>query len=427
MGSSSITGDETILFADNMSFDGTPRGGKLTQDAELFLGATNAPHIRKSTLVSGDGSVTFAFSEPTATTAELDIRAAVPISPTNSTGTYNLMLDYDAGTGTGTIKGANGVDLSALNIGYVTLHSNVTPGHLVTVPMTSNFIFLDANNASSAFAGSLFDLNTGDITTVGIPFYIYAVLDSNDENLTFAVSRVPSIANTLTTSTFNGASGGADLSYFLLLLETVSDIADYNNENKLQMIGSMLMNIDGSDDWEVYIYNHQAAAQFSYKCGIGSYLEGSYIQMQKGICGARANSFFADNGGTAPETPSDTPTNSYKIDPFTREVLWDFEFGLLAGSPAGEVAAVMMAPIKGLLGRQIGFFGGIQPNGFPQGAQINDQKTVFFIRARSDSSGFADTRYFILFKGDNTSAQWTYAEIAAMNRRLIRGTVRYGI
>ena len=38
MGSSSITGDEAILFTDNMSFDGTHRSGKMTTDGQLWIG-----------------------------------------------------------------------------------------------------------------------------------------------------------------------------------------------------------------------------------------------------------------------------------------------------------------------------------------------------------------------------------------------------
>jgi len=54
-GSSNITGDESILFCDNMSFNGTERGGKMTTDGELWIGSTVAPHVRKGTLVQGTG------------------------------------------------------------------------------------------------------------------------------------------------------------------------------------------------------------------------------------------------------------------------------------------------------------------------------------------------------------------------------------
>lgn len=56
-GFSGITGDESIMFADNASFDGTKRGGKMTTNGELFIGSTAAPHVRKGTLTSVDGSI----------------------------------------------------------------------------------------------------------------------------------------------------------------------------------------------------------------------------------------------------------------------------------------------------------------------------------------------------------------------------------
>jgi len=45
-GFSSITGQETIMFADNASFDGTDRGGRMTTDGQLWIGSTAAPHVR---------------------------------------------------------------------------------------------------------------------------------------------------------------------------------------------------------------------------------------------------------------------------------------------------------------------------------------------------------------------------------------------
>jgi hypothetical protein len=46
-GFSSITGDESIMFADNASFDGTQRGGKITTDGQVWIGSTASPHVKK--------------------------------------------------------------------------------------------------------------------------------------------------------------------------------------------------------------------------------------------------------------------------------------------------------------------------------------------------------------------------------------------
>lgn len=57
MGTSSITGDETILFVDNASFDGTERGGKLTTNGQLWIGSTAAPHVKKGNITSVGGTI----------------------------------------------------------------------------------------------------------------------------------------------------------------------------------------------------------------------------------------------------------------------------------------------------------------------------------------------------------------------------------
>jgi len=54
-GFSSITGDETIISADNVSFDGTRRGGKVTLDGQLLIGSTAAPHIKVGVPTGSNG------------------------------------------------------------------------------------------------------------------------------------------------------------------------------------------------------------------------------------------------------------------------------------------------------------------------------------------------------------------------------------
>ena len=52
-GSSHITGQESIIFADNASFDGTKRGGALSEDLQLWVGSSTPPHVRKKKIVAG--------------------------------------------------------------------------------------------------------------------------------------------------------------------------------------------------------------------------------------------------------------------------------------------------------------------------------------------------------------------------------------
>lgn len=110
-GSSSITGLESISFTDNMSFDGTERGGALDTDGQVWMGATASPHVRKTDLAS-NGSLTLAFSEPTATTGLLTISIDTPVTVSNGgTGAITL-LDGGILLGAGT-SAITALDLSA--------------------------------------------------------------------------------------------------------------------------------------------------------------------------------------------------------------------------------------------------------------------------------------------------------------------------
>lgn len=66
MGSSSVTGLETIGFFDNMSFDGTPRAGAMTTDGQLWIGSATAPHVRLGSLGT-NGTVGIAVGAGTIT------------------------------------------------------------------------------------------------------------------------------------------------------------------------------------------------------------------------------------------------------------------------------------------------------------------------------------------------------------------------
>lgn len=63
-GSSNITGLESIIFADNASFDGTERGGALNADGELWIGSATLPRVRKGTLVSSDNTIGIQYAAP---------------------------------------------------------------------------------------------------------------------------------------------------------------------------------------------------------------------------------------------------------------------------------------------------------------------------------------------------------------------------
>jgi len=66
-GNNSTVGLETVTFTDNMSFDGTERGGAMTTNGELWIGSTAPRHVQKGTIVSPNNSITFGYSSPNIT------------------------------------------------------------------------------------------------------------------------------------------------------------------------------------------------------------------------------------------------------------------------------------------------------------------------------------------------------------------------
>lgn len=83
-GFSNVTGLESIMFADNASFDGTQRDGAMTTDGELWIGNGSLPHVRLGEITSPGGSVTVGYSSPDIT---LEVAASVALSFVTDSGT----------------------------------------------------------------------------------------------------------------------------------------------------------------------------------------------------------------------------------------------------------------------------------------------------------------------------------------------------
>lgn len=66
-GNNSTVGLETITFTDNMSFDGTERGGAMTTNGQLWIGSTVARHVKLGSLTSPLGTITIGYSSPNIT------------------------------------------------------------------------------------------------------------------------------------------------------------------------------------------------------------------------------------------------------------------------------------------------------------------------------------------------------------------------
>lgn len=133
MGSSSVTGLETIGFWDNMSFDGTYRGGAMTTDGQLWIGSTSGRHVVLGSITAGPGIIVTNGS------------GTITIEATTSGGTVNSV----SGT-LNRITSSGGVDpIIDISASYVGQTSITTLGTITTGVWTGTTIAV-ANGGTGA-------------------------------------------------------------------------------------------------------------------------------------------------------------------------------------------------------------------------------------------------------------------------------------
>ena len=148
-GFSNITGDESIVFSDNVSFDGTQRGGKITTDGQLLIGSTVAPHIRPGNITSTGGTVTvtkgsgFINLEVAGGSAAVEHLTADSGGQLNPDGSFNFNI----------LGGTNGVNIVTSGAGStVTIRGDlityVQPGAYPYAALSTDyFISVDSSAA----------------------------------------------------------------------------------------------------------------------------------------------------------------------------------------------------------------------------------------------------------------------------------------
>jgi hypothetical protein len=57
-GFSNVTNQDSIMYAGNCSFDGTPRDGAMNANGQLWIGSTVTPHVRRGNITSTGGTIT---------------------------------------------------------------------------------------------------------------------------------------------------------------------------------------------------------------------------------------------------------------------------------------------------------------------------------------------------------------------------------
>lgn len=298
---SEVTGDDGVPVM--------PTAGNINFFGQVVNNSTNAkPLFSKNTAVSTE-TYEIQKSIDTATTnndnlagiASFDTKyftvntnAWVTSKNGLQPGVSNLGITYAGGTFT--VTSASGAALSSSNIAYVTLQST-TPGLLVTVPVTANQTFTDgAGGTIDTWRGGVPTTNAGGGASSNwsedMPFFLYAVLKSDQSAINFMFSRNPSA--TVTPAAAQISKTGSILNvgqtdFFSLGNVTVADYA----ATPCLCIGSFRMrNVVNAGTIR---YTVQALANND---GIGEFNEKTYFSLPTGVNGSGAATFFQNNGGT---------------------------------------------------------------------------------------------------------------------------------
>lgn len=234
-GFSSITGDEDVMFADNASFDGTERGGKLTLNGQLWIGSSLSPHVRKGTIsagtnmnvINGAGTISIAtVASPSFSSVTIFNAPVFPTDATNKayvdsvtsghvvslTGNDGIPVTPDVGgnifvVGTGSITTVGTTNTETIELTGLTLHNvligsgsptitNVAPSATVGIALVSNGVSADPSFSTVVVEGggtgaiTLTGLLTGTGTTpvVGTPITQYNVITAGAGNLPNSVA-----------------------------------------------------------------------------------------------------------------------------------------------------------------------------------------------------------------------------------------------
>ncbi len=157
-GTSNISGLESITFTDNMSFDGTERGGAFTTNGQLWIGSSVLPHVKKGSIVSPLGTLTIGYSSPNIT---LDLAGgSIGIdSFTPDSGTTPVVPDGAgnvAMSGSGSITTVGGTNSLTTQLTGMTNHAVLVGAGTTTLTKldvgTNGQVLIGATAADPAFA-----------------------------------------------------------------------------------------------------------------------------------------------------------------------------------------------------------------------------------------------------------------------------------
>lgn len=164
-GFSNITGDESIMYADNVSFNGTERGGKVTTNGQLLIGATASPRLRVGNLTSTGATITITNG---AGTINLESAASVPTTFQTDTGSATPavnILTIAGGSGIDTTGAGSTVTVTFDVTEVTTIATNYTADAGSATPAANSLAIVGGTGIDTSGAGSTLTV-TFDVTEV---------------------------------------------------------------------------------------------------------------------------------------------------------------------------------------------------------------------------------------------------------------------
>lgn len=217
----------------------------------------------------------------------VDANGFVSTIGTPMIGASNLGVAYNAGTFT--VEGSDGTALSSTNPAYVTLQST-TAGLLKTVAVTANQTFTDG--AGGTTATQRFGLTAGVNWAQDIPFFLYAVLKSDQSAIAFMISRNP-CATQAPIAARIGQSGSVvnvnQSDFFSLRSITTSD---YDSQPCVNLGSFRMQFVGATNSWTVQT--------LAFKDGIGEFNDQTIFTLPTGVNGSSSGKYFQATATTQP-------------------------------------------------------------------------------------------------------------------------------
>lgn len=253
-----------------------------TTDGQLLIGHTANGKPSINTLTPGAGISIQNLPGQIIISAES--------TPGGGASVTNLGINYNAGTGVFKVTSADGTALSASNNATATFQSKSSPGYLVTVSIEADQDFID-DNGTSEIIGNTFGKTSGVAWGNDLPFFLYAVLNDDEDAVAFMISLNPSATSSPAAANIGAPDDAVATnqdSFWSLenIDETVYD------ENPCICIGAFRMQMSAADDWTVQT--------LSAADGIGQYHAETTFTLPAGQMGAASGTYITSNAGTEP-------------------------------------------------------------------------------------------------------------------------------